>query len=132
MEYNHLYILNNFKLLGLIAMLSYLQVLVVLSTQLFSNSFKTSISLTRNLLRSQNDEITMSFARNSAKLVATATIAFQILGNNMVPPSFAEDAQSDISATSSTSPIPKVPLLTQKTSDLQQYVDVARGFRLLR
>ena len=28
--------------------------------------------------------------------------------------------------------IEKVPLLTKRTSDLQQYADIARGFKLLR
>lgn len=43
-----------------------------------------------------------------------------------------DDAAVAVPAAAAATVIEKVPLLTKRTSDLQQYADIARGFKLLR
>lgn len=69
------------------------------------------------------------------KILCTAIIASI---NFQIPHAFADDAaiESQHSASNSYSSrinqVKNVPLLTKRSSDLQQYVDLGRGFKLLR
>lgn len=69
------------------------------------------------------------------KALASGVVALSAgLSLQLLPPlttaAYAVTSGDDAAATAAV--IDKVPLLTKRTSDLQQYADIARGFKLLR
>lgn len=69
------------------------------------------------------------------KTLASGVFALSVgLSLQLLPPlttaAYAVTSGDDAAATAAV--IEKVPLLTKRTSDLQQYADIARGFKLLR
>lgn len=69
------------------------------------------------------------------KALASGVVALSAgLSLQLLPPlttaAYAVTSVDDAAATAAV--IDKVPLLTKRTSDLQQYADIARGFKLLR
>jgi len=99
--------------------------LLILSiTLLLSSSLRTSLStkfIDRKCLGlkfSKSDEIKPDFLK-IRKLASMLLIAFQLIAPPLV---FAD---GDVA-------IPKVPVYSKKSPDLQAFTDVSRGFKLLR
>ena len=75
------------------------------------------------------------------KVLASGIVALSTgLSLQLLPPlttaayavTSGDDAAVAVPAAAAAAVIEKVPLLTKRTSDLQQYADIARGFKLLR
>ena len=93
-----------------------------------------------------NNSFKFQQQRVQKSLITSLLSLSLIVGSSVLPiPSlvFADDDVSAESAavvstpaaassSSSSEAIPKVPLYIKKSSDLQQYVDIGRGFKLLR
>jgi len=75
--------------------------------------------------------ITTTPAAVFAKKVLVSGIVAAGLSLQLLPPLTTAAYSGDAAATA-TVVIEKIPLLTKRTSDLQQYADIARGFKLLR
>ena len=75
------------------------------------------------------------------KFLATASLMFQFSGLTSsavradevsVSTETAVSSSSSTSSSSSDNSIPKVPLFTKRSNDLQVYTDINRGFKMLR
>jgi hypothetical protein len=73
------------------------------------------------------------------KNLAIGSLFLQILGSDISIVMAENEKSSTPTTATATQPIatsidsiPKVPLYTKKTSDLQPYTDIPRGFKLLR
>ena len=76
------------------------------------------------------------------KFLATASLMFQFSGltssavradeASVSTETAVSSSSSSASSSSSDNSIPKVPLFTKRSNDLQVYTDINRGFKMLR
>jgi len=73
-----------------------------------------------------------SFPKAVTKFLGGVILTFGMFNNNYNNQNIVIADSQEIASTSTEVAIPKVPLYVKKSSDLQSYSDVGRGFRLLR